>query len=77
MNYEQREVVAETDRLPALLAFFVDTVFLQRVVRVCEHVHRCLKTDAMLLSVGFVFLFVPLESHLVIRAYNTDREMSS
>ncbi len=68
MNYQQRQIFDKPDSVPALLAFLVDPVLLQHVVRIVEEMQCRFEVDTVLFPVDFIFLFVPLEKHTVIRS---------
>ncbi len=65
MNGHKKGGIDQSDGVPAHLAVFINTIFEQNALRVRKHPDRSVEANAMLFSVGCVFLFVPLESHSI------------
>ncbi len=70
MHDKQGQIADQADRVPALLARFVNPVLKHDVILVAEDLDCCLEVDAMLEQVDAIFFFVPFEAHRVIQAYH-------
>ena len=71
MNNDQDRFcpTGDSERMPALLPGFVDTVFSEQQLWIGKHERRCGEVDPVLRQVGSIFVRIPFEQHRSIRVY--------